>query len=443
MASQNPTEIDLLIHARWIIPVVPQGVVLENHAIAIDARKVIALCESEQADVLYQPQQSLRLDRHALVPGLVNAHGHAPMSLLRGIADDKPLKQWLEDYIWPLEGKFVNEDFVHDGAALAIAEMIRGGTTCFADMYFFPDLVGQAAEAANMRVQLASPVLDFATVWAADADEYISKATQLHDDFRNSDLVSTAFGPHAPYTVSDEPMRKLAVLAEELDVPVHMHVHETAQEVADAVASHGKRPLVRLNELGMVNLHLNCVHATQLEADEIALLAEQGASVIHCPESNLKLASGFCPVQRLQESGVNVALGSDGAASNNDLDMIGEMRSAALLGKAVAEDASALPAHSVLEMATICGARALGMEQLIGSLEPGKAADITAIDMAALNTAPLYNVISQLVYASNSSQVSHVWCNGTALLIDGRLQNIDESALLEKTEDWQQRIAAG
>ena len=233
------------------------------------------------------------------------------------------------------------------------------------------------------------------------------------------------------------------MLAEELDIPVHMHVHETAQEVADAMTGHGKRPLARLAELGMVNPHLNCVHATQLEAEEIGLLAEQGASVIHCPESNMKLASGFCPVQQLLDAGINVALGTDGAASNNDLDMLAEMKSAALLGKAVAEDASALPCHRVLEMATIGGARALGLEHLIGSLEVGKLADVTALDMGALNTTPLYNAISQLVYSNNSRQVSHVWCNGTPLLIDGQLQNMDEQGLFDKIEHWQQQIAAG
>ncbi|MEQ8955109.1 MAG: TRZ/ATZ family hydrolase, partial [Gammaproteobacteria bacterium] len=359
MASHNHTEIDLLIHAKWIVPVVPAGTVLEDHALAVSGRKIVDLLPGAEADLRFQSKTTMRLSQHVLIPGLVNAHGHAPMSLLRGIADDMSLKQWLEQHIWPLEGKLVNEEFVQDGAELAIAEMIHAGTTCFADMYFFPDVVGQAAESCGLRAQLASPVLDFPTVWAADADEYIRKATQLHDDFRNSELVTTAFGPHAPYTVSDEPIRKLAVLAEELEIPVHMHVHETAQEVADGLASTGVRPLARLNKLGMVNPNLVCVHATQLDPSEIDLLAQQAASVVHCPESNLKLASGFCPVKLLQQAGVNVALGTDGAASNNDLDLLSDLRTAALLAKAVGGDASAVPAHQALAMATINGARAL------------------------------------------------------------------------------------
>lgn len=440
MNSENNIEVDLLIHAKWLIPVVPEGTVLEDHCIAIRDKKIVAIRSSANGEKTVSAAQVVRLESHAIIPGLINAHVHSAMSLFRGIADDIPLKQWLEENIWPLESKFVSAEFVRQGADLAIAEMISTGTTCFADMYFFPNEVAKSAINAKIRVQLASPILDFPTAWAQDANEYIAKATALHDDYRNSELVQTAFGPHAPYTVSDAPLQKLSTLAEELDVPIHIHVHETAQEVADAVKTDGRRPLQRLAELGLVSPRLLCVHATQLIETEMELLANNGAHLIHCPESNLKLASGFCEVGKLLAHGVNVALGTDGCASNNDLDMFSEIRTAALLAKAVADDARTLPAQQALEMATINGARALGMDSLIGSLEPGKYADITAIDLNSLNSMPVYNPLSQLVYATQASQVSHVWCAGELLFKEGELKTLDEQLIRATTQTWQQQI---
>ena len=440
MDQSDKTAIDLLISSAWIIPVVPRGVVLENHSVAIKDRKILAIGPTQEFKQRYQASESVSLPHHVLMPGLVNAHGHSAMALFRGIADDIPLKQWLEERIWPLESNYVSARFVHEGALLAMAEMIAGGTTCFADMYFFPDEVARAAADAHMRVQLASPVLDFPTAWAQDADEYISKATQLHDDYRSSELIYSAFGPHAPYTVSDEPLRKIAVLAEELDVPIHIHMHETAQEVADAIAADGRRPLQRMAELGLISPRLVCVHATQLTEAEMQALAEQGASVVHCPSSNLKLASGFCEVDKLRRHKVNVALGTDGAASNNDLDMFGEMQLAAMLGKAVAEDASAVPASYALEMATINSARAMGLDSLVGSLEAGKYADLAAVSMQPLHSTPVNNPLSHLVYATGAHQVSHVWCSGKALLAEGELKTLDEAFIREQAAYWQKKF---
>ena len=440
MDQSDKTAIDLLISSAWIIPVVPRGVVLENHSVAIKDRKILAIGPTREFKQRYQASESVSLPHHVLMPGLVNAHGHSAMALFRGIADDIPLKQWLEERIWPLESNYVSARFVHEGALLAMAEMIAGGTTCFADMYFFPDEVARAAADAHMRVQLASPVLDFPTAWAQDADEYINKATQLHDDYRSSELIYSAFGPHAPYTVSDEPLRKIAVLAEELDVPIHIHMHETAQEVADAIAADGRRPLQRMAELGLISPRLVCVHATQLTEAEMQALAEQGASVVHCPSSNLKLASGFCEVEKLRRHKVNVALGTDGAASNNDLDMFGEMQLAAMLGKAVAEDASAVPASYALEMATISSARAMGLDSLVGSLEAGKYADLAAVSMQPLHTTPVNNPLSHLVYATGAHQVSHVWCSGKALLAEGELKTLDEAFIREQAAYWQKKF---
>lgn len=442
MSHGTEKQADLLIHARWIATGVGDEQVLEHHAIAIDKGVILEILPADEAANCYAAKHTVHLEEHLLHAGLVNAHGHAAMSLLRGIADDIPLQSWLQDHIWPLEGRWVDADFVYDGTTLAIAEMLLGGTTCFADMYFFPDAAAKAIKETGIRAQLAAPVLDFPTAWAQDAQEYIRKATELHDLYCHDPLISIAFGPHAPYTVSDEPLRKIATLAEEMDVPIHIHVHETAVEVSDAVAATGVRPMQRLADLGLLTPRLLCVHATQMNDDDIALIKDAGASIAHCPESNLKLASGFCPVATLLEAGINVSIGTDGAASNNDLDMLAEMRTTAMLAKAVAGNPSSVAAYTALQMGTINGAKALGLDDVIGTLEPGKSADIVAVDMNHLNTQPMYNPLSQLIYSAKSSQVSHVWVAGKALVENGELTQIDISLLKRKIHTWQSRLQA-
>ncbi len=431
---------DHVIEARWVIPVVPSGAVLEHHAVLLRAGRVIALMPVADARASHPACPRTALTEHALIPGLVNTHTHAAMSLLRGYADDLPLAPWLEHHIWPAESRHVDARFVHDGATLAAAEMIRGGVTCFNDMYFFPGETAAAASEVGLRASVGLIVVDFPTVWARDAEEYLEKAVRVHDACRDEPLVSTAFAPHAPYTVSDEPLARIATLAEELDVPVHMHLHETRDEVERAVAATGTRPLARIHALGLVSPRLCAVHVTCIEDHEIALLAEHGAHVVHCPESNLKLASGFCPVARLLRAGINVALGTDGAASNNDLDMLGEMRTAALLAKGVSGDAAALPAAAALEAATLAGARALGLESEFGSIEPGKSADLAAIDLSGLDTQPVHHALSQVVYAAARHHVSHVWVAGRALLEDGAYTTLDESAVRARAREWRARI---
>jgi 5-methylthioadenosine/S-adenosylhomocysteine deaminase len=440
MGSNTAISAELLIHASWIIPVTGDQIVHQDACIAIADGRIVGLCPSDQAGQLFSAGRELHLPGHALIPGLINTHGHAAMSLLRGIADDLPLQTWLEQHIWPIEGRWVSEEFVYQGTLLAISEMIRSGTTCFADMYFYPEASAKAASEAGIRVQLAAPVIDFPNPWSATPDEAITKATQLHDTWRNSELVSTAFGPHAPYTVSDAPLRKIAILAEELDVPVHMHVHETAFEVDQAIASRGQRPLQRLHDLGLLSPHLICVHATQLSDEDIVLLRDSGAHVAHCPESNLKLASGFCPVEKLRSRGINVSLGTDGAASNNDLDMFSEMRTAALLAKAVSANAAALPAYDALKMATLDGARALGLDHLVGSLEIGKRADLVAVQLNELNTLPVHNAVSQLVYSAAAAQVNHVWVNGKQLLNQRELTTLNRRQLIDIAMHWQHTL---
>jgi len=434
---------ETLIHARWVIPVEPDRRVLEYHSIAIDDGRISAIVPSAEARQSFQPRTSVNLASHGLIPGLVNAHTHAAMTLLRGIADDLHLMDWLQNHIWPAERQWVSEQFVHDGTQLAIAEMLRSGTTCFNDMYFFPEVTARVAAASGIRTCVGLIMLDFPTAYADSPDQYLAKGLALHDEYRHHPLVRSAFAPHAPYTVSDPPLKKVQVLADELDLPVHMHLHETVSEVEESCSRTGRRPLDRLETLGLLSPTLTAVHMTQLHDDEIARLASAGASVVHCPESNLKLASGFCPVQKLLDAGINVALGTDGAASNNDLDMLGEMRTAALLAKAICNDAAALPAHSVLRMATLNGARALGVGDETGSLAAGKWADIAAVDLGTLETQPLYHPVSQLVYAASRNQVSDVWVAGQHLLRNRELTQLETRELIQRAHGWQTRIAAG
>lgn len=432
-----------LLHARWIVPVQPDGCVLEHHALAIQDGRILAILPQAEAATRYRADTTLHLDQHVLIPGLINAHTHASMTLLRGLADDLPLMRWLQDHIWPAEARWVDPDFVGDGTRLALAEMLRGGTTCFNDMYFFPEVTATAVREAGMRACVGLIALDFPTAYAGNLDEYLDKGLALHDSVQNDPLVRVAFAPHAPYTVSAPALERIGRLADELAIPVHIHVHETAAEIADFQARHGCRPLARLTQLGLVSPRLLAVHMTQLEPAEIDQLAQAGAHVVHCPESNLKLASGFCPSARLDAAGVNLALGTDGAASNNDLDLFGELRTAALLGKGVAGDAAALPAARVLRMATLNGAQALGLAAETGSLEPGKAADIVAVDLGQLESTPIYHPISQLVYATGRHQVSDVWVAGRRLLADRQLTTLDPVELMQRAQHWQRNISAG
>jgi 5-methylthioadenosine/S-adenosylhomocysteine deaminase len=434
---------ETLIHARWVVPVEPEGLVLEHHSVAVDDGRITAIVPTAEAREAFHAQNTVDLPGHVLIPGLVNAHTHAAMSLLRGIADDLHLMDWLEHHIWPAEQRWVGEQFVQDGTQLAVAEMLRSGTTCFNDMYFFPEVTARVAASANIRACVGLIMVDFPTAYAESPEQYFAKGLALHDEYRHHPLVRNAFAPHAPYTVSDAPLKKIQVLADELDVPVHMHLHETASEVERSRREKGQRPLERLETLGLLSPALTAVHMTQLEDDEMARLADAGATVVHCPESNLKLASGFCPVQKLLNAGVNVALGTDGAASNNDLDMVGEMRTAALLAKAVYNDAAALPAYRVLRMATLNGARALGMGEETGSLAKGKWADLVAVDLEVLETQPLYDPVSQLVYAAGRSQVSDVWVAGQHVLRQRQLTQLDVQDLIQRARGWQARIAAG
>ena len=434
--------VDTLLHARWIIPVEPESVTYDYHSLVLDKGLIIDLLPTTQAKQKYQASHTEELLEHALLPGLINCHTHAAMSLMRGIADDLPLMDWLQQHIWPLEKQWMNAEFVKDGSDLAIAEMILGGTTCFNDMYFFPEVTAQQAILAGIRIKVGLVVIDFPTAWAQTGAEYIEKCLALHEKLRLSELCSTAFAPHAPYSVSDAAFKEIKKWSEQLDLPIHIHLHETLHEVESAVAHNGITPLQRLQDMGLVNASLIAVHMTQLSDAEIDLLAKAGAHIVHCPESNLKLASGFSPVAKCLAAGINVALGTDGAASNNDLDMFGEMRTAALLAKAVSGDATAVSATVALQMATINGAKALGLDKVCGSLSVGKSADVIAIDLSYLETQPLYCPVSQIVYAASRQQVSDVWVAGQRLLKQRQLMTIDKAELLVRIAKWQERLAS-
>jgi 5-methylthioadenosine/S-adenosylhomocysteine deaminase len=336
----------------------------------------------------------------------------------------------------------VDADFVADGTRLALLEMLRGGTTCFNDMYFHAEVTARVCAEAGMRVLAGMIVVDFPTRYAEDAEAYLRRGLELHDRYRDHSHVRPAFAPHSTYAVAEEPLTRVRTLADELEVQVHLHLHETHDEVEQVLRAHGERPIARLDRLGLLGPQLVAVHMTQLEPAEIARLAETGTHVVHCPESNLKLASGFCPVADLIDAGVNVALGTDGAASNNDLNMLGEMRTAALLAKGVSGRANAVPAEQALRMATWNGAKALGLEDETGSLEAGKAADIVAVDLGDPHTQPMYHPCSQLVYAASSHQVRHVWIRGRQVLRDGEPLTLDPAAILTAAREWGARIAA-
>jgi len=431
-----------LIHARYIIPVRPQRLVLERQCVVVEGDEIVEILDSELAKSRYSGADEVTLPQHVLLPGLVNSHTHSPMTLLRGLADDLELQVWLNEHIWPVENRFVSPEFVADGTRLAVAEMLRAGTTCFNDMYFFPDVTAAVAAETGIRACVGLIVIEMPTAWAKDANEYLAKALDLLQNRVPDPLVSFSMAPHAPYSVSDSTLSRVAEISSDFDIPVHIHLLETDWETRHSMQQHGMRPMQRMLEHQLVNSRLLAVHMTQLLPDEIRLLAKQGVTVVHCPQSNLKLASGFCPVNDLVASGVNVAIGTDGAASNNNLNLLDEAQTAALLAKGVAADPQAVDAFTALEMATINGARALHLDQQIGSIEIGKQADLAALDLSPPETQPLFNVISQLIYAASSSQFTDVWVAGRRLLNSGVLSSMEIEDVLESVKSWQTKLSA-
>ena len=432
---------DTLIAPRWCIPVEPSGAVLSEHAVIVTDGRIVDLLPLERARQDYQPSAQIQRPDHVLIPGLINAHTHAAMTLLRGLADDMALEEWLRKGIWPTEKRWVSAEMVRDGTQLAIAEMICAGITCFSDQYFYPEIVAATAVDLNMRANIGTPVVEFPSSWARNAEEYLRKGADLvHDAFVEHPLISTCYAPHSLSALSDESFTALRVVADQLDVPVQIHLHETEAEIRASVEATGKRPIERLDELGLVNASLLAVHAVHMTESEIARIAESGVKIAHCPRSNLKLASGIAPISRYRTAGIGIGLGTDGAASNNVLDILAEMRLAALLAKASSDDAAALSATEALHLGTLGGATALGLAHAIGSIKVGKWADLACIDLGDLNSQPVYDVTSQLVYAAHANQVSDVWVAGKHQLDNGRLAHINKDELLERSNEWRDRI---
>lgn len=436
----HPEIIDTLLEASWIVPVEPAQTVLQDYAIAIDKGIIKAIAPIEQARSQFNPTERIILDQHVLIPGLINLHTHAAMSLMRGLADDIPLMEWLNKHIWPAESRHVDANFVFDGTRLACAEMLQGGITCFNDMYFFPEAAAEAALTTGMRAAIGMIVIDFPSAYASDTDDYLAKGLAIRDKYSQHPRLSFCFAPHAPYTVNDKAFTNILTYAEQLDQPIHLHLHETHDEIRTGLETTGIRPIERLQKLGILSPNLIGVHMVHLTDDEIRLISQQGCSVAHCPSSNLKLANGLAPVAEMLNHGINVGLGTDSAASNNRLDMFEEMRIAALLAKTESGRANALTADQGLHMATLAGARALGLEQITGSLVAGKAADITAVDFSNINLTPCYDPISHLVYTVGREHVNHVWVNGKMLLKDKQLTTLDTIELHQRATFWQQRI---
>jgi 5-methylthioadenosine/S-adenosylhomocysteine deaminase len=436
-----PETVDTLLHAKWVIPVEPDCHPLVDHSVAVHEGRIHGIASTAECKARYTAKRETDLSTHALIPGLVNTHTHAAMSLFRGLADDLPLMEWLNGHIWPAEQRWVDEEFVRLGTRLAMIEMLRSGTTCFNDMYFFPDATVAACLETGMRASIGMIVIETETAWARDADDYIDRGLRLRERHADESLLRFAFAPHAPYTVSDAALSRIAQYSADWQIPVHMHLLETEWEIKQSQQQHECHPLRRLDRLGLLNERLQAVHMVQLSADDIGRVAEAGTHVVHCPQSNLKLASGFCPYSSLAQAGINVALGTDGAASNNDLDLLAEAQTAALLAKGVSGDPRAGGAFEMIEAATVNGARALGLEDSIGTIEPGKQADLCAIDLRDARTQPMHHLVSQLVYAASSRQVSDVWVAGRRVLESGQLTTIDIEAVVDRARSWQHRLA--
>jgi 5-methylthioadenosine/S-adenosylhomocysteine deaminase len=432
---------DLILLPQWVVPVEPAGV-LADHAVIVKDGRILDVLPASTSQARYAAAQTLALPGQALIPGLVNLHGHAAMSLFRGMADDLPLMDWLNQRIWPAEKQHVSEAFVRDGTLLAAAEMLAGGITTCNDMYFFPQAAGEAFLQAGMRATLGMIVLEFPSAYASDADDYLVKGLAMRDELKDEPLLSFTFAPHAPYTIADATFGRIGTLAEQLGLPIHTHIHETAAEIRDSLKQFGMRPLERLAQLGLLGPNFIGVHAVHVSDAEIGLLAQHGCHVAHCSSSNLKLASGLAPVVELMRAGVNVGLGTDGAASNNRLDLVSEMRMTALIAKGTSGDAAALPAATVLKMATLDAARALNLDDRIGSIAPGKRADLVAVDLHAPSCQPVFDPVSHLVYVAGREHVTHVWVDGELKLNDRRLVDLDTDDLNARANYWRGKLTA-
>jgi 5-methylthioadenosine/S-adenosylhomocysteine deaminase len=433
-------QVDQIIHTKWILTCETDNQILADHALVIQAGKIKAILPTNTATQKYQAKETLHFAEHAVMPGFINSHTHLAMNLFRGLADDLALMDWLNNHIWPAEKKWVDSQFVHEASLLAMGEMIRSGTTCFNDMYFFWNDTARAAEISGMRAHIGIHIIDVPTRWGRTTAEYLEKGLSFYQEYKNHPLIGITMAPHAIYTVPDHTLIELRDIAEKLDLKINMHIQESRDESIASMEKTRLRPLKRLDDMGLVSPRLIAIHMTDITEEDLEILAVKKPNIVHCPESNMKLASGIAPLEKFKIAGVNVALGTDGAASNNDLDMIGEMRTAAFLAKASTYNPTSLKASEALQMATLNGAKALGIDTVTGSLTTGKSADFIAIKLDELETLPVYHPDSQIVYAASRHQVTDVFVAGRALLRNRELITLDEAKLKAIANKWREKI---
>jgi 5-methylthioadenosine/S-adenosylhomocysteine deaminase len=414
---------------------------IRQGAIAVQGSSIIEVGKSDDLMQRYPEAEVIVGENKVLLPGLINTHCHAAMVFFRGLADDLPLKEWLENHIWPAEARWLTPEFVYDSTELACLEMLKAGITTYNDMYFFGDSTARATRALGMRASLGAGIIDFPTVAASTLDEYLANAERFIANWKGDDLISPCIAPHGAHTCGPETLRRSKELAERLDVQLHMHLSETRWEVEEIISKHGKRPVEYLDSIGFLDERLIAAHCVHLDEGEISLIAKRSVSVSHCVESNLKLASGIAPVPQMLKSGVRVTLGTDGAASNNDLNILSEMSTAAKLHKAIANDPTVMNSKTALLMATRWGAEALGMGDKIGSLEKGKAADVISINLKRPHLTPLYDIYSHIVYSAMASDVETVIVGGRLLIRNGTHVSGMEDSIMQKASEWQSRIA--
>ena len=440
MKALNKKNVSTIISAPWIYTSNIDSELLFNYSLIIKDDKIIDLVTQDKVFDEYEADNTYELADHILIPGLINTHTHAAMNIFKGFADDLPLQEWLNDHIWPAEKKFVGTSFVKDGSVLALSEMIKAGVTTFNDMYFFPDATAEAARELGIRANIGLVVLDFPTNYASDPEDYLLKGFEFRDKWRNDELITTSIAPHAPYSVSDEAFRLVNTYSEELGLNIHLHLHETEWEVADSIKTYGVTPIQRLNNLGIISPSLLAAHCVHLNDQDTAILTKGKVSIAHNPSSNMKLGSGIADVAKMLRQNLNVSLGTDSSASNNKLDIMEEMRLAALLIKGTTKSPELLPASQAIKMATINGAKALGLDLVVGSIEKNKKADLVAIDLSSIENQPIYNPLSTLVYSSSKSDVNYVWIDGEIKLKEKKLVGLDEEYIKQLAKKWQKKL---
>lgn len=440
MSTQQIKSVSKVLSPSWLVTAEKQQPILTDYSIVIEQDKILDILPTIEVHSVYQADQVVELPGQLIMPGMVNAHSHVSMSLMRGYADDLPLMTWLNDYIWPAERAVLSEAYVKDASLFGCAEMLQSGITTFNDMYFFPEATATAVKQSGIRANLGLVVIEFPSSYAEDAEAYLNKGFAAHDSWRDETRITTSIAPHAPYTVSNDTFEKVLTYSDQLDLTIHTHLHETVDEINESISAFGVRPIQRLDDLGVLSPQLIAAHAVHVTDSEIELLTNYGCHISHCPASNAKLGSGIAPVAQLHQHGVNICIGSDGVASNNRTDLFAEMRLAAMLCKGINQDAAILNAQALIEMVTINGAKALGLNETIGSITIGKQADLIAVNVSDLSIAPCYDPISHLVYACGREHVTHTWVDGELRYNDGCFSDIEPSELQSIIQRWQPEI---